>query len=167
MTAQDNDLVIFTNEKTLNKSLTADPISTDEPWRILIVDDEPEVHDATRFALKNQLILGKPLDITSAYTAKEAQEYLKNNDQYACILLDVVMETPDAGLLLVGFIRDTLKEETSRIILRTGQPGYAPEIDVIEKYDINDYKSKDELTRNHLITTLTSSIRSFQQIKTI
>ena len=167
MTARDNDLIAFANEATLKGSLTTDPVNENTPWRILIVDDEPEVHDATRFALKNQLILGKPLDITSAYTAKEAQECLNKNDQFACILLDVVMETPDAGLMLVGFIRDTLKEETSRIILRTGQPGYAPEIDVIEKYDINDYKSKDELTRNHLITTLTSSIRSFQQIKTI
>lgn len=162
MTSQDKDLISFAHEAT-----PAEPITANEHWRILIVDDEPEVHDATRFALKNQLILGKPLHITSAYSAKEAQVCLEQNGQYACILLDVVMETPDAGLLLVGFIRDTLKEDTSRIILRTGQPGYAPEIDVIEKYDINDYKSKDELTRNHLITTLTSSIRSFQQIKTI
>ncbi|BBB29188.1 EAL domain-containing protein [Neptunomonas japonica] len=161
-TPENNDLIAFANE-----TVSADSISSHAHWRILIVDDEPEVHEATRFALKDQLILGRSLDITSVYTAEEARVCLKQSDQFACILLDVVMETPDAGLLLVGFIRDTLKEDTSRIILRTGQPGYAPEVDVIEKYDINDYKSKDELTRNHLITTITSSIRSFQQIKTI
>ncbi len=161
-TPENNDLIAFANE-----AVSADSISSHAHWRILIVDDEPEVHDATRFALKDQLILGKPLDITSVYTAEEARACLEQSGQFACILLDVVMETPDAGLLLVGFIRDTLKEDTSRIILRTGQPGYAPEVDVIEKYDINDYKSKDELTRNHLITSITSSIRSFQQIKTI
>ncbi|MGY8872723.1 MAG: bifunctional diguanylate cyclase/phosphodiesterase [Pseudomonadales bacterium] len=161
-TPENNDLIAFANE-----AVAADSISSHAHWRILIVDDEPEVHDATRFALKDQLILGKPLDITSVYTAEEARACLEKSGQFACILLDVVMETPDAGLLLVGFIRDTLKEDTSRIILRTGQPGYAPEVDVIEKYDINDYKSKDELTRNHLITSITSSIRSFQQIKTI
>ncbi|WP_051222069.1 bifunctional diguanylate cyclase/phosphodiesterase [Neptunomonas japonica] len=161
-TPENNDLIAFANE-----AVSADSTSRHDHWRILIVDDEPEVHDATRFALKDLLILGKPLDITSAYTAEEARACLEQNEKFACILLDVVMETPDAGLLLVGFIRNTLKEDTTRIILRTGQPGYAPEIAVIEKYDINDYKSKDELTRNHLITALTSSIRSFQQIKTI
>ena len=159
---EDIELITFADE-----TVSDDPIVPPEHWRILIVDDEPEVHKATRFALKDQLILGKPLDITSVYSAKEAKACLKENSQYACILLDVVMETPDAGLLLVGFIRNTLQEESTRIILRTGQPGYAPEIDVIEKYDINDYKSKDELTRTHLITALTASIRSFQQIKTI
>ncbi|WP_293268713.1 EAL domain-containing protein [Neptunomonas sp.] len=162
LTPENNDQINFANE---DKSDTS--VSNSDHWRILVVDDESEVHEATRFALKNQMILGKPLDITSAYSAEEAKRYLEQDEQFACILLDVVMETPDAGLLLVGFIRDTLKEDTSRIILRTGQPGYAPEIDVIERYDINDYKSKDELTRNHLITALTSSIRSFQQIKTI
>jgi len=42
------------------------------------------------------------------------------------VLLDVIMETDQAGLDLVEFIRDTLKNETVRIILRTGQPGQAP-----------------------------------------
>ncbi len=138
-----------------------------EAWKILIVDDDEDVHEATRFALKNQKILGKPLDICSVYSATDAREVLQTAPQFACIILDVVMETPDAGLKLVSFIREQLNEDTTRIILRTGQPGYAPEMEVIEKYDINDYKSKDELTRNRLITTLTSSIRSYQQIKTI
>lgn len=161
-TPENNTLITFADE-----AVSADSTPSHDYWRILVVDDEPEVHEATRFALKGQLILGKPLYIVSAFTAAEAKICLEQSEQFACIFLDVVMETPDAGLLLVGFIRDTLKEDTTRIILRTGQAGYAPEIDVIEKYDINDYKSKDELTRNHLITTLTSSIRSFQQIKTI
>lgn len=136
-------------------------------WRILVVDDDQDVHEATRFALKNQKILGKNLEIYSAYTGHDAQTMLQKSEQFACILLDVVMETPDAGLKLVSYIREELREDTTRIILRTGQPGYAPESQVIERYDINDYKAKDELTRNRLITTLTSSIRSYQQIKTI
>jgi diguanylate cyclase (GGDEF)-like protein len=161
-TPNNNDLMTFADEAVPSSS-----VPSHDSWRILVVDDEPEVHEATRFALKGLLILGKPLDIISAYTAEEARACLEHDEQFSCVLLDVVMETPDAGLLLVGFIRDTLKEDTTRIILRTGQPGYAPEIDVIEKYDINDYKSKDELTRNHLITALTAAVRSFQQIKTI
>jgi diguanylate cyclase (GGDEF)-like protein len=55
----------------------------------------------------------------------------------------------------------------ARIILRTGQPGYAPEIDAIRDYDINDYKTKSELSRNRLYTTLTTAIRSYEQIHAI
>lgn len=135
-------------------------------WKILVVDDDQDVHLTTRLALKGQIICGKPLQIASADSADTAKALLQQQ-QFACILMDVVMETDDTGLQLVEFIRKQLKEESSRIILRTGQPGYAPEIDVIEQYDINDYKCKDELTRTRLITTLTAAIRSFQQISTI
>ncbi len=83
----------------------------------------------------------------------------------AVILLDVVMETDDAGLKLVDFIRTQLKNETVRIILRTGQPGQAPERQVIVDYDINDYKAKTELTADKLFTSLTAALRSYQQIQ--
>ena len=81
--------------------------------------------------------------------------------------LDVVMEQDDAGLHLVRYIRETLKLADVRIILRTGQPGYAPEIDAIRDFDINDYKTKSELTRIKLFTTVTSAIRSYDQIRKI
>jgi signal transduction histidine kinase len=83
----------------------------------------------------------------------------------AVILLDVVMETDDAGLKLVDFIRTQLKNEAVRIILRTGQPGQAPERQVIVDYDINDYKAKTELTADKLFTSLTAALRSYQQIQ--
>lgn len=160
MSTNDDDLFLFESEDAEQDNAT-------ESWNVLVVDDDVDVHDATRYALKNHLILGKPVDITSAYSATEAKEKLAQDVRFACILLDVVMETPDAGLQLVNYIRNTLHEDMTRIILRTGQPGYAPELTVIDEYDINDYKSKDELTRNRLITSLTSSLRSYQQIQTI
>ena len=81
------------------------------------------------------------------------------------MLLDVIMETDDAGLDLVHYIRNTLKNETVRIILRTGQPGQAPERRVIVDYDINDYKAKTELTADKLFTSLTAALRSYQQLQ--
>lgn len=135
------------------------------PWKMLVVDDEQQMHKATTFALQGFVFEGKPLEILSAFSGQEAREILEQEDDIACILLDVVMETENAGLELVGYIRDDIKNNSVRIILRTGQPGYAPELEVISKYDINDYKAKSELTRTKLITALTSALRSYEQIK--
>jgi diguanylate cyclase len=136
-------------------------------WRILIVDDDDDVHQATEFALTNTPVLGRPLMFLHAYSSDEAVEVLKREIDVAVILLDVVMEREDAGLRLVRRIREELELREVRIILRTGQPGYAPEMDAIRDYDINDYKTKSELSRNRLFTTLTTAIRSYDQIHAI
>ncbi|MFZ6844757.1 bifunctional diguanylate cyclase/phosphodiesterase [Undibacterium sp. RuTC16W] len=133
-------------------------------WRIMIIDDDPDVHSATTFALGSLEIQHRPLSFLHAYSAAEARDILQNETDIAIILLDVVMEQEDAGLQLVSHIRKTLGLVDVRIILRTGQPGYAPEIDAIRDYDINDYKTKSELTRTKLYTAVTSAIRSYEQI---
>jgi diguanylate cyclase (GGDEF)-like protein len=136
-------------------------------WRVMIVDDDEDVHSTTTFALGNLDIQGRPLAFVHAYSAAQARELLRHERDIAVILLDVVMEHDDAGLHLVRHIRDTLKLADVRIILRTGQPGYAPEIDAIRDFDINDYKTKSELTRIKLYTTVTAAIRSYEQIRRI
>lgn len=136
-------------------------------WRILIVDDEDDVHNATKFALRDTKILGRSLEFLDAFSSKEAVDILQAEEDIAVILLDVVMETSNAGLDLIPVIRNQLKNTESRIILRTGEPNQAPEIEVIRDYDINDYKLKSELTQRKLFASLTAAIRSFNQIKTI
>ncbi|MBA3998244.1 MAG: hypothetical protein C0466_13915 [Candidatus Accumulibacter sp.] len=136
-------------------------------WRILIVDDDREVHNATLFALHDILIDGRPLHFLHAYTGAEALAILRDEADVAVALLDVVMEHESSGLDLVHTIRNDLGLSELRIILRTGQPGYAPELRVIRDYDINDYKTKSELTRIRLLTTLTTALRSYDQIRTI
>lgn len=138
-----------------------------DAWTILVVDDEPEVHKVTHMALENVVISGKRLKFINAYSAREATELLKQHNDIAVAILDVVMETDDAGLRLIQTIRDTLRLKDLRIILRTGQPGHAPEEEVVINYEINDYVTKTELTRNRLLTSLCAAIRSFQQIKLI
>jgi diguanylate cyclase len=137
------------------------------PWKVLIVDDEADVHQTTRLALRGLTILGREIHFLDAYSAADAREIISREDDLAMILLDVVMESERAGLDLVKVIRDEFKREDVRIILRTGQPGYAPEIDTIRTYDINDYKTKSELTRVRLYTSMTVGLRSYQQIKTL
>jgi response regulator RpfG family c-di-GMP phosphodiesterase len=132
-----------------------------EPWHVLVVDDEAMIHEVTRLSLKNILVDERPVELHSCYSGAEARDYIGQHDDIALILLDVVMETNDSGLRLVEFIRNTLKNHGVRIVLRTGQPGDAPEESVIEKYDINDYKEKTELTRKKLYTLLHSSLRAY------
>jgi len=134
-------------------------------WKIAVIDDEPAVHDGTRFALSDYRLNGQGLEILSAYSAAEGRELMRRNTDVAVVLLDVIMETDTAGLSLVEFIRKDLKNETVRIILRTGQPGQAPERRVIVDYDINDYKAKTELTADKLFTSLTAALRSYQQLQ--
>lgn len=160
----DDDLMQFTDDDRSHQSRVSSGMGE---WCILIVDDEKDVHSATKFALRNTIILGRSLSFVHAYSSHEAMTVLKNKENIAVILLDVVMETPNAGLDLVADIRQVLKNTQSRIILRTGQPNQAPEIDVIRDYDINDYKLKSELTQNKLFASLTTAVRSYQQIKVI
>jgi signal transduction histidine kinase len=123
------------------------------------------VHEGTRFALSDYVLNGQGLEILSAYSATEGRELMRSHKDIAAVLLDVIMETDVAGLELVEFIRNEIHNETVRIILRTGQPGQAPERRVIVQYDINDYKAKTELTADKLFTSLTAALRSYQQLE--
>ncbi len=134
------------------------------PWRILVVDDDADVHETSRFAMAGLRILGRPLALLHAMSGREALEILRSEGNIAVILLDVVMESEDAGLRLVDIIRSDLKLLNTRIILRTGQPGHAPECETIARYDINDYKTKSELTQEKLFASLTAAIRSYDQL---
>src|SRR5260221_2133678 len=134
-------------------------------WKIAVIDDEPAVHDGTRFALSDYRLNGEGLEISCAYSAAEGRELMRRQADVAVVLLDVIMESDTAGLGLVEYIRNDLKNETVRIILRTGQPGQAPERRIVVDYDINDYKAKTELTADKLFTSLTAALRSYQQLQ--
>lgn len=137
----------------------------DKVWRVMVVDDEPDVHRATTFALSGMQILGRSLEFLHAYSAAEAKTMLQSQADVAVVLLDVVMEREDAGLELIKTIRQELGLRDLRIILRTGQPGYAPEIETIHDFDINDYKTKSELTRTKLYASVTAALRTYEQIR--
>ncbi|MCO4800168.1 MAG: DUF3369 domain-containing protein [Colwelliaceae bacterium] len=134
------------------------------PWKILIIDDEEDIHTITKMALKRFELDGRKLCFFHAFSGKEAKEILSTQKDIALIFLDVVMETDDAGLIVAKWIRQDLMNTFSRIVLRTGQPGQAPEEQVIVEYDINDYKEKTELDRKKLFTTVFSSLRAYRDI---
>jgi response regulator RpfG family c-di-GMP phosphodiesterase len=137
------------------------------PWKILIVDDEAEVHDVTRLVLDGFCFKGRGLTFLDAYGGEEAKVMLAKHQDISLILLDVVMEGNDTGLALVKYIREELGNRFVRIILRTGQPGQAPEERVIVEYDINDYKEKTELTAQKLLTTVVAALRTSTLIASV
>jgi len=135
-----------------------------ESWKVLIVDDEPEVHMVTKLAFSDFVFQDKDIEFISAHSGEDAKRMVTEHDDIAVVLLDVVMETDDAGLQVANFIRNDAQNYFTRIILRTGQPGQAPEREVIVNYDINDYKSKTELTAQKLFTVVISALRSYRDI---
>ncbi|MGX4640350.1 EAL domain-containing response regulator [Massilia sp. SYSU DXS3249] len=159
-----DDLVFLDEAPTVSVTPT---LSLRPAWRVLIVDDDADVHSTTTFALSGLDVQGRPLEFLHARSSMEARALLAEESDIAVVLLDVVMEQPDAGLHLVRHIRDTLGMLEVRIILRTGQPGYAPEMDAVRDLDINDYRTKSELTRTKLYTTVAAAVRCYQQLRAL
>ena len=137
------------------------------PWKVLIVDDDEGIHQITQLVLDGMTVLGAELTLMHAYTGKEACQVVAENPDIAVILLDVMMETQNAGLDVVDYIRQELANRFVRIILRTGHPGEMFETDVITRYDINDFKEKSELTDQKLKTSLITAIRSYRDLRKI
>ena len=159
MGSEDDDM-LFADEDT---SLSPER----KPWKVLIADDDIDVHLSTKLVFKQFVFQDREIEFLDSYSGTETGTVLRNNPDVAVVLLDVVMESDDAGLRAVKYIRGELANPIIRIILRTGQPGQAPEEQVIVDYDINDYKSKSEMTSRKLFTAMVSALRSFHDLQTI
>ena len=138
--------------------------ASDAPWKVIIADDDADVHTVSRLALGRFTFLGRRLELLSAYTGDETRELIEKNPDTAVMILDVVMDERDSGLKIVEYVRNTLRNQLVRIILRTGQPGYAPQMQVVQNYDINDYREKTDLTEQKLISSMVSTLRSYRDI---
>jgi PAS domain S-box-containing protein len=152
-------VLIFEDDELAPPAAASD--SEQLPWRILIVDDDVDVHVVTKFALSNTSFLGRRLSFLHAYSGAEAVAILRDTPEIALVLLDVIMETNDAGLRVARQIREELDNKLVRIVLRTGQPGQALEHSIILDYDINDFWCKADLTTRKLFTTVISSLRVY------
>ena len=141
-------------------------------WNVLLVDDEPDVLTVSKLALRDVRVYDLPLRIHTAKNKTEAIELLNTKlatsgmpgGLVAVAFIDVVMETEHAGLELCDHIRHTMKNWSSQLYIRTGQPGVAPERKVIDEYDISGYLTKVEATEQKLYTLIKSGIRQWYSI---
>ncbi|MEM7356487.1 MAG: response regulator [Acidobacteriota bacterium] len=132
--------------------------------RVLLVDDEEDVHLVTRMSLKGLRFQDRRMEFLSAMSGQEALEIMRTEPNIAVVLLDVVMETDHAGLDVCRAIRGELENPFVRILLRTGQPGAAPEKKVIQEYDIDGYLPKGELTSTRLFTAVRTALKTYYEI---
>jgi len=161
-----NDL-LFSDRKDKGVAPTGKSPSQALAWKIMVIDDEQVVHDVSELVLRNFSYKNRRLEFVHGHSGKDAIRLIKEHPDTAIILLDVVMESDIAGLDAVKEIRETVKNKTVRIILRTGQPGQAPEHKVVRLYDINDYLDKGKLTSQYLEIALITSLRAYDDINTI
>ncbi|MDR0570143.1 MAG: DUF3369 domain-containing protein [Clostridiales Family XIII bacterium] len=155
-----NDLMNFLQDDH-DEDIDSDP---QDCWKVMVIDDEQSVHDVTRYMLKRFIFMDKGVELIGAYSSKEAELILEKERGIALMLVDVVMETDDAGLRLIKWYRDASINPCTRIVLRTGQPGQAPEQNIIMEYDLHDYKTKTELTSDKLYTTIISGLRAYHDM---
>lgn len=156
-----------TNNSTINESYQRATETPRYNWKVLIVDDEPDIRKLTRMSLRDFSFANRSLEFLEADSATSARAILGKHPDIALALIDVVMESPDAGLKLVEFIRQEQGNIFIRIVIRTGQPGIAPERYVIDHYDIDDYKDKTELTSTRLYTSVRSALKAYRDLQTI
>lgn len=130
------------------------------PCIVLVVDDDQDVHSGTRIALEGERVFGRELKLLHAYSAEQARQMITSNAAIALVLLDVVMETNDAGLRLVSEIRNDIKNSEVRIIVRTGQPGYETDARISDNKAINGYLTKARLTRAMLLDSIATALAS-------
>jgi CheY-like chemotaxis protein len=139
----------------------------EKEWPILLVDDDPDVLAVSTLAMKNFRVDGRPVKLFTAKSKAEAINLLETSlssrffAYVAVAFIDVVMETDTAGLELCRYIRETQHNRLTQIFIRTGQPGVAPERTVIDRYDINGYFTKVELTEDKLYSLVKSGVRQF------
>ncbi len=163
---QDNDSILFLEEGG-GQATPAHPDRSNTPWKIMVIDDDVDVHSLTHMVLRDYRFEGRGLQFFFGLSGLDARRLMMEHPDTAILLLDVVMEREESGLEAVQFIRNTLNNPFVRIILRTGQPGLAPEQKIITAYDINDYKEKTELTAQKLTTVVTASLRSYRDLRII
>ncbi len=160
MTEQDNFSSLFAPEPAQSEK-----IANGDIWKVLLVDDEPDIHAVLRLALQDIVLAGRPLQLIDARSSEEGRARLAEHPDIALILLDVVMETEQAGLELVRYIRQALGNRIIQIVLITGQPGYAPQREVIQSFEIDGYRLKSELTADKIFVSVYAALRTYKAMR--
>jgi len=138
-----------------------------QKWHILSVDDDPMIHEITKLVTSDFIFENQKIHFSSCNSAKEAIEFMQKNSDIALILLDVVMETENAGFDVADFVRNEQDNYSTRIIIRSGQPGAFLKEEVVKKFGIDGFAEKTDITKNLLSTILYSSIRTFRDINSV
>lgn len=130
----------------------------------MVVDDDVDVHDFTCCALAGSSFVGKPLQLIQAFSGEEAKRLAGEHPDLALILLDLAMETRDAGLKVAEYIREELQNMRVRITLNTSLSDFAYERLGEENFHVNDYREKKEMSVTLLQTHVRLSLAAYRNM---
>lgn len=157
------DTVSFAGENESNSSTKSQKTG----WKILVVDDEFQAHTATAFALRSVKVMDQPIELLHAYSGADAIQFFQKHNDIAVAIIDMVMESPNAGIELVQYIRTVLSNQKTRLVILTDQPGNFPGINAVSDYDIDDYHDKRNVTGDTLLTIVHGRLRAYRDLCTI
>ena len=131
-------------------------------WRVLLVDPDAAVHAQARAALQGLTLFERPLELMHAHTDEQARALVLREDELALVILGATWE--GAGLELVDCIRHTAGLIDTRIVLCTEPPAQVPALDTLLRHDIDDYRTRAELTHDGLLATVVTNLRSYSRL---
>ena len=134
-------------------------------WKVLVVDDEPDVVEVTAMVFDGLEVEGRPVEVLRAYSAQAAIDAFTAQPDIAAAYIDVVMETEHAGLDVVRHVRDVLTNRHTRLIIRTGNPGLAAREEIVKHLDVDDYREKQDLTAERLEISLITTLRTYKKLR--
>ena len=150
-----NELFEFSAEED-----TAGP--SQKNWVVLSVEDNQPYQDVLESALQEVAFEGRKIELLRASSAASAATILSKRQDISLILLDIVMETDDAGFYLIDTIRNVIGDELVRIVVLTGQPGVKPHDKAINEYNISEYWNKTDLSADKLKSVVVSNLRTWE-----
>lgn len=128
-------------------------------WNVLVVDDDLDIHAVTKLCLSHAVIANRNLKLIDVYSGHAAIDVLKANDNIDLILLDVVMETQDAGLEVARWLHEDANWlRKPKIIIRTGQPGFHQIAEITKNKHVDAVLHKSSTSYAILIDTITKML---------
>jgi len=132
------------------------------PWKVLIADDDPAVHDVIKLALSDVEFHGQPLEFRDAYAARDACRIVREEDDIALVLLDLAMERERSGLEAAALIRETIGNQRVRIVLCTGNLQPVLRAGTMEQLDLSECWQKSDLTARRLAEIVATAVEGYR-----
>ena len=134
-------------------------------YKVLVVDQRPTALYSSRLALSKMSFAGKSFTAIEACSLEEAKKRLLDHEGVAMVILNSEIEGQDISVSIIDFIRNELKNESIRIIIRTGYPNSSLKRSITENYKIDGYLFEEEIEKSQFEFVVINAIHTYNQIQ--